>query len=93
LNSRDLVKARIICPCNCKICQLFKEANLEAIVYQILGSKYRVRKLCGKVSFWFGCPRSIESIPSSFEELFDSIDDDGREKIIYHLNSFRASDG
>lgn len=93
MNSKDLMAARIIYPCNCRFCQLFKGVKMESIVYQILGSKYRVRKLCGTVSFWLGCPRSIESVPSSFEELFDKIDDEGREKIIYHLNSFRGSDG
>ena len=88
MNKKELLECNIIKPCNCKICQLFVNLNLDSVVYQILNTKYRVRILFGKTGYWAGCPRSIESVPCSFEEIFDCLRGEDRDSIIYNLNLF-----
>lgn len=90
MKRKELLEARIIKPCNCKICQLFKEKNLESVIYQILNTRFRTRTSFGKVCYWIGCPRSIESTPASFEEIFESLKEDELEDVIYNLNLFRS---
>lgn len=91
MNKQALVSYNILAPCDCFTC-LFSHPNSEPIIYRILKSRFRARTLLGTSTIWIGCPRNIDAIPSSFEELFDQATDDEKMTLIYHLNYFRSGE-
>lgn len=93
MKKQELLKQSIIKPCNCNICKLFESQHPDPLVYKILNSKFRARTLLGTTTYWVGCPRNIDAVPSSFEEMFDGLGEDQKIKVVYNLDLFKTKGG
>lgn len=89
MKKKELLIESIIEPCDCNNCRLFESQHPDPLVYKILNSKFTARTLMSTTTYWIGCPRNIDAVPSSFEEVFEDLNEDQKIKIVYNLDLFR----
>ncbi len=75
--------------CTCNVCYLFSARGHSLSIYRVGSSDYHIRELDGRLTYWIGCPRNIDSQPSNFDEMLSNLDSSTQTDVLFNINLFR----